>query len=239
MAVHVVDTFTTYQAIYGAPRIAKELNELGVSCSLNYVADLLKTQGLRAHNGKSFNYGGHALTMNNVADNLLKRKFDVAQPNRKWVSDITYIWVEDQWLYLATVMDLFSRKIIGWSLDDSMSVDLVTNALKMALNNREIAAGLILHSDRGTQYRSNEYIDFMRANGCEPSMSRKGNCWDNAVMESFYSRLKVELIYPRNFSSISKLKSSIFEYIEIFYNRIRRHSANDYMSPAKFEEKYA
>ena len=182
MTEHVVDTFTTYQSIYGAPRIAKELNELGISCSLNYVADLLKTQGLRAHNGKSFNYGGHALTMNNVADNLLKRKFDVGQPNRKWVSDITYIWIEEQWLYLATVMDLFSRKIVGWSLDDSMSVELVISALKMALNSREVTPGLILHSDRGTQYRSNEYMDFMRANGCEPSMSRKGNCWDTETI---------------------------------------------------------
>ena len=239
MIEQVADTFDTFKARYGALRITEELNALGVSCSHNYVAELLKTQGLRAHNGKSFNYGGHALTMNNVADNLLKRKFDVAQPNLKWVSDITYIWVEEQWLYLATVMDLFSRKIIGWSLDDSMSVDLVVNALKMAYERRELTPGLIIHSDRGTQYRSNEYIDYMHSNGSKPSMSRKGNCWDNAVMESFYSRLKVELIYPSNFSSISELKSSIFEYIEVFYNRIRRHSANGYLSPLEFERKYA
>ena len=132
-------------------------------------------------------------------------------------------------------MDLYSRGIVGWSLDKSMTEQLVTDALSMAFARRDIEPGLIIHSDRGTQYRSQKYIDFMKTKGCKPSMSRKGNCWDNAPMESFFSRLKVELIYAEQYTSISEAKSGIFEYIEVFYNRLRRHSANGNLSPAEFE----
>ncbi len=232
----VLGTYANYKARYGAPRIAKELKALGVPCSTNTVAKILKLQGLKAHNGKAFNYGSHALTMHNVSDNLLWRRFGASRPNEKWTTDITYIWVEDQWLYLATVMDLYSRAIVGWSLDDSMTEKLVTDALTMAFERRDIEPGLIVHSDRGVQYRSQRYIDFMHRHGVKPSMSRKGNCWDNAPMESFFSRLKVELIYPEQFDSIEEAKSGIFEYIEVFYNRLRRHSALGYVSPAEFEK---
>lgn len=232
----VLDTYATFKARYGAPRIAQELKELYIPCCTNTVAKVLRLQGLKAHNGKSFNYGGHALTMHNVADNLLWRQFGASKPNEKWTTDITYIWVENQWLYLATVMDLFSRTIVGWALEDNMTEALVTKALQMSFNRREIQPGLIVHSDRGVQYRSQKYIDFMAKHGAVPSMSRKGNCWDNAPMESFYSRLKVELIYPEQFSSIEEAKSGIFEYIEIFYNRLRRHSSLGYVSPAQFEK---
>lgn len=232
----VLETYATYKARYGAPRIAKELNAIGVSCSTNTAAKILKLQGLRAHNGKAFNYGSHALTMHNVSENLLWRRFGASRPNEKWTTDITYIWVDDQWLYLATVMDLYSRSIVGWSLDESMTEKLVTDALSMAFQRRNIEPGLIVHSDRGVQYRSQRYIDFMNRHGVKPSMSRKGNCWDNAPMESFFSRLKVELIYPEQFDSIEEAKSGIFEYIEVFYNRLRRHSALGYVSPAEFEK---
>jgi putative transposase len=235
----VVEAYATYKARYGAPRIAEELNALGIPCSTNYIAKILRLQGLRAHNGKAFNYGGHALAMNNVADNLFWRNFSAKKPNEKWTTDITYIWVNDRWLYLATVMDLFSRSIVGWALDTSMTEQLITDALHMAFKRRDIEPGLIVHSDRGVQYRSQGYVDFMRRHGVTPSMSRKGNCWDNAPMESFFSRLKVELIYTEQFDSIEDAKSGIFEYIEVFYNRLRRHSAIGYVAPAEFERRAA
>ena len=231
----VVDTYSTYKARYGAPRIAKELNEIGMPCSVNYVAGIMKQQGIKARNGKAFKYSRSSEAMINVADNVLRRSFGAEKPNQKWTTDITYIWVKDQWLYLATVMDLYSRSIVGWSLDTHMTETLVQHALEMAFNRRTIRPGLIIHSDRGVQYRSTQYIDFMRARGCVQSMSRKGNCWDNAPMESFFSRLKVELIYAEQYQSIEEAKSGIFEYIEIFYNRLRRHSALGYISPAEFE----
>lgn len=232
----VKSTFEEFEAAYGAPRITDELNALGHRCSLNVIAKIMQENGMLARNGKGFNYGGHALAMSNVADNLLWRDFNAERPNQKWVTDITYIWVEQRWLYLATVMDLYSRRIVGWHLGDDMTVDLVTKAMKMALANRNVSPGLIVHSDRGTQYRSNEYVGFLESNGITRSMSRKGNCWDNAAMESFYSRLKVELIYAKNYRSIDAARSGIFAYIEIFYNRKRRHSANDGVSPVVFEE---
>ncbi|MEH6626145.1 MAG: IS3 family transposase [Motiliproteus sp.] len=239
MEEQVLDTFETYKARYGAPRIAKELNALGVPCSLNYVADILRRKGIRARNGKAFKYSPCTEAMTGVAENLLRRRFNAEHPNQKWTTDITYIWVKNQWLYLATVMDLYSRSIVGWALDTSMTEQLITDALKMAFKRREIEPGLIIHSDRGVQYRSNRYRGLMEKHGCRPSMSRKGNCWDNAVMESFFSRLKVELIYAEQYRSIGEAKSGIFEYIEVFYNRIRRHSALGYVSPAEFERRCA
>lgn len=235
----VRDTYEEFEAAYGAPRIARELNEQGYKCSVNYIAKIMQEQRIVARNGKAFNYGGHALTMHNVADNLLWRDFTTERPNQKWVTDITYIWVGNQWLYLATVMDLYSRKIIGWSFDESMTVELITEAMQMAIDARGVSPGLIVHSDRGTQYRSNEYVGYLERHGIKRSMSRKGNCWDNAVMESFYARLKVELIYAKNYQSIEAARSGIFSYIEIFYNRKRRHSSNDGVSPVEFEERAA
>lgn len=239
MKQHVADTWATFKARYGAPRIAEELCALNIPCSVNYVAELLRMQGLKARNGKRFTYGGHPLAMNNVSDNLLWRKFGAAGPNQKWTTDITYIWVEKKWVYLATVMDLYSRSIVGWALDSQMTEQLITSALQMAFDRRNIEPGLIIHSDRGVQYRSQKYIDFMRRHGAQPSMSRKGNCWDNAPMESFFSRLKVELIYAEQFESTQEVKSAVFEYIEVFYNRLRRHSALGYVSPAEFERNAA
>lgn len=239
MKQHVADTWASFKARYGAPRIAEELRALDLPCSVNYVAELLRIQGLKARNGKRFTYGGHPLTMNNVSDNLLWRHFGASGPNQKWTTDITYIWVDKKWVYLATVMDLYSRSIVGWALDSQMTEQLITSALQMAFDRRDIEPGLIIHSDRGVQYRSQKYIDFMRRHGARPSMSRKGNCWDNAPMESFFSRLKVELIYAEQFESTQDVRSAVFEYIEVFYNRLRRHSALGYVSPAEFERNAA
>ncbi len=239
MQERVKQTYEEFEAAYGAPRLAKELTELGYPCSVNYVAKIMSEQGIRARNGKGFRYSRHSLAMNNVSDNLLWRNFAASKPNEKWTTDITYIWVKDQWLYLATVMNLFSRKIVGWSLDTSMTERLIKDAMKMAFSNRKLEPGLIVHSDRGLQYRAQSYIDYLTSNKCQISMSRKGNCWDNAPMESFFSRLKVELIYAKNYRTIEEAKSGVFAYIEIFYNRKRRHSANDGMSPVAYEEKAA
>jgi putative transposase len=235
----VKETYEEFEAAYGAPRITEELNALGYPCSENYIARIMAEQGIRARNGKGFKYSRHSLTMNNVSDNLLWRNFHADKPNEKWTSDITYIWVESKWLYLATVMDLYSRLIVGWSFGESMTEALIEDALTMACDRREVKPGLIVHSDRGVQYRSQQYVDCLNQKGFQISMSRKGNCWDNAPMESFYSRLKVELIYAKNYQSIDEARSGIFSYIEVFYNRKRRHSANGGVSPVAFEERAA
>jgi len=235
----VIETFEQFEAIYGAPRITEELNALGLPCSENFIAKIMAEQGIRARNGKGFKYSQKGLSMNNVSDNLLWRDFSADKPNQKWTSDITYIWVKNKWLYLATVMDLYSRRIIGWSFGETMTVELIEQALTMAFDSRNATPELIVHSDRGVQYRAQKYIDRLMNKGCRISMSRKGNCWDNAPMESFFGRLKVELVYAKNFQSIDEARSCIFSYIEIFYNRKRRHSANGGISPAMFEENAA
>ncbi|MFA0792572.1 IS3 family transposase, partial [Microbulbifer echini] len=152
---------------------------------------------------------------------------------------ITYIWVLERWLYLAVVMDLYSHRIVGWAFDSQMTDELTRRALKMALERRQIKPGLIVHSDRGGQYRSQKYQDLLSESKYKPSMSRQANCWDIAAMESFFSRLNVELVYAGTFESEEQAKSEVFEYIEIFYNRVRRHSALGYVSPAEYERNYA
>lgn len=235
----VVELFAEYKARYGAPRLAHELKDAGLPCSKNFVANIMRYRGIRARNGKGFHYRPASPTMINVEENRLRRRFHAEAPNQKWVTDITYIWVKGSWAYLATVMDLYSRAIVGWKLDTSMNEKLVLDTLTMAFSRREVNPGLIIHSDRGVQFRSVKYLDLVRSSGCLPSMSRQGNCWDNAVMESFYSRLKVELIYAEQYGSMEEVRSGIFEYIEIFYNRKRRHSALGNISPAEFERRCA
>jgi transposase InsO family protein len=170
---------------------------------------------------------------------LSQRGFVAEKPNQKWVSDITYIKVGRLWLYLAVAMDLFSRKIVGWSLDKHMRDDLIIEALTMATHTGDIPDNALIHSDRGVQYRSNRYQEMLQDYGFRCSMSRQGNCWDNAVMESFFSRLKVELIYAENYTAVEEARAGIFEYIELFYNQTRRHSAIDYISPNQYERKYS
>jgi len=223
---------------YGAPRLTAELNAQGIRCSKNHVATLLREQGLRARNGKGFRYRPRWEAMTNVAENLLKRNFEAPAPNHKWVSDITYIKVGRNWIYLAAVLDLFSRKIVGWALDRHIREGLVLDALEMALSRRKIKTGPLLHSDQGVQYRANEYQDALKHHGIRCSMSRKGNCWDNAVMESFFSRFKVELIYPENYKTMDEARAGIFEYIEMFHNRQRRHSTLGQISPLAYEQRF-
>ena len=232
----VIATYHEFKSRYGAIRITRELNEKGFSCSLNHVADLLRKAGLKAKNGKGFKYHKSNHGLYNVSANVLRRNFTADKPNEKWVTDITYIYVNSEWLYLSVVMDLFSRAIVGWALDTQMTDTLICSAFEMALSRRETSDGLLVHSDQGVQYRSNWYQSKLLSNGCQISMSRRGNCWDNSVVESFFSRLKVELIFGEKFSTLEHAKREIFEYIEIFYNRQRRHSANGYISPMQFEQ---
>jgi len=229
--------FEKFKKRYGAIRLTVELNETDIPCSLNHVAKLMREQQLRARNGKRFRYLPRVEAQSHVADNLLQRQFGATEPNLKWVSDITYIKVGRIQLYLAVVMDLYSRKIIGWALDSHMREELIIDAFSMATSLREIQPETIIHSDRGVQYRANKYQQLLLDNKIHCSMSRKGNCWDNAAMESFFSRLKVELIYAENYRTIDEAQAGIFEYIELFYNSVRRHSAIGYMSPNDFEAK--
>ena len=231
-------TYYGFKKRYGAPRLTIELNAQGIDCSLNHVAALLKERGLRARNGKGFRYSPRTEAMTNVNANILRRDFAASAPNLKWVSDITYIKVGRTWLYLAAVMDLFSRKIVGWALDRHMQESLILEALNMAASHRKIKPDALIHSDRGVQYRGNEYQNALTGHGLQCSMSRKGNCWDNAVMESFFSRLKVELIYAESYKQVDDARSGIFEYIEIFHNRARRHSALGYVSPHVYEQQF-
>jgi transposase InsO family protein len=220
---------------YGAPRLAVELSARGIGCSTNYVAKLLRERKLKALNGKGFRYERAVESMSQVKQNMLARDFTSDGPNRKWVSDITYIRVGRGWAYLAVVLDLFSRTVVGWALDTHVRETLILEALTMAAARRELSPELLLHSDRGVQYRGNEYQQRLEDLGIVASMSRKGNCWDNAVMEAFFARLKVELIYPENYRTVEELRTGLFEYIEIFHNRQRRHSALGYDNPAHYE----
>lgn len=233
------DTFTRLKSRYGSPRLTIELNAQGVSISENTVAKMMRDQGLKARNGKGYKYFPSVLARNHVSDNLLNRNFKATKPNEKWVSDITYIKVEKGYVYLAVIMDLFSRKIIGWALDGTMTNQLIIDALDMALKSREVEPGLILHSDRGVQYRSGEYQHLLLSEGIRPSMSRKGNCWDNAAMEAFFSRFKVEALYAEEINTKKEAYCCAFEYIEMFYNSRRRHSALGYKSPNSVEREYA
>jgi putative transposase len=220
---------------YGSPRIHKELNENGVKCSLNRVARIMKQEGARAivpRKYKATTDSKHSLP---VAPNLLKQDFDIKESNKVWLADITYISTIEGWLYLAAIMDLGCRRIKGWSMSNRLTKELALDALKMAICNNPNSSGVIHHSDRGSQYASADYQKLLKSNGLISSMSRKGNCWDNAPMESFFHTLKTEWVYSFKYNTRQEAKASLFEYIEIFYNRQRRHSALHYMNPCQYE----
>jgi putative transposase len=235
----VIEIYHQYKRRYGAPRITRELNAKGITCSLNHVATLLREAGLKARNGKRFKTSKSNSGLYNVSRNLLERNFTATRPNEKWVTDITHILIKGGWVYLSAFMDLYSRAIVGWAVDGQMTEALINSALDMALSRRQIEDGLIVHSDQSVQYRTTCYQKKLRNLGCEISMSRRGDCWDNAAIESFFSRLKVELIFTEKFTTLEYIRSELFQYIEIFYNRQLRHSANGYISPMQFESQNA
>jgi putative transposase len=223
---------------YGSPRMAPELKARGHECSENTVAKLMREHGIRARAPKRFirtTDSNHRLP---VADNLLGRDFDPTGPNESWCADITYIPTREGWLYLAVVEDLFSRRIVGWSMAETMESRLVVDALEMAIARRRPGAGLLAHSDRGSQYASDHYQRALAAEGIVCSMSDVGQCWDNAPVESFFGSLKRELAPDEMFATREQARAEIFEYLEVFYNRVRRHSALGYVSPDEFERTY-
>lgn len=195
----------------------------------------MQTHGIAAERKRRFMVTTDSRHRLPVAENKLNQEFSASRSNEKWVTDITYIWTREGWLYLAIVMDMFSRKVVGWSMQETMEKKLVIHALTMALKARQPPQGLLHHSDRGSQYASAAYQKLLRDRQITCSMSRKGNCYDNAVMESFFATLKQELVYQREYASRQQAKQDIFEYIEVFYNRRRRHSALGYVSPQEFE----
>ena len=220
---------------YGSPRITIELNVLGYKISRITVAKYMKQLGLYSKLSKKFKITTDSKHNYLVVENVLNRQFLVSQPSKAWVSDITYIHTKEGFLYLTTIMDLYDRKIIGWSLSDGMSTNETTLASwKMAIRNRNITTGLIFHSDRGVQYANNKFANVLESYKITRSMSGKGNCWDNAVAESFFKSLKTELIYGNKLITKEQMKLQIFEYIEIWYNQKRRHSALNYMTINEF-----
>ena len=224
---------------YGSPRMRDELVARGFGCGANRVARLMRVYGIRAKQTRRYRPTTDAQHAYPVAPNRLDRQFTVAGPNRVWASDITYIWTREGWLYLAVVLDLFSRRIVGWHLHRRLTAPLALEALHTALRTRRPASGWLHHSDRGSQYASCDYQRTLNAHGGRCSMSRTGNCWDNAVVESFFHSLKVERIRHRHYRTRAEAYADVHDYIERFYNRIRRHSTLGNVSPVMYELQHA
>lgn len=221
---------------YGSPRITKELLRQGYRVGHNKVARLMRKHGLGAKQRRKYRSTTDSNHDYPVAPNIVARNFDIAEPDKVWVSDITYIPTAEGWLYLCIILDLYSRKIVGWAMGKRMQAGLVVSAMLMAVMNRKPSEGLIFHSDRGSQYCSKKVRRIIDKHKLRQSMSRKGNCWDNAVAESFFKTLKGELFGHCAFSNRNAARSEIFEYIEVFYNRIRLHSSLEYVSPEVYEQ---
>jgi putative transposase len=238
LTAEVTEIHAQVKARYGSPRIHAELVGRGHECCVNTVARIMREAGIAAKTKRKFRQttdSNHALP---VAANVLDRQFDPEEPNTSWVADVTYIPTREGWLYLAVVEDLFSRMVVGWSMDATMTSRLVVDALEMALAHRLTLKGsssLVAHSDRGSQYASEHYQRRLAEERITCSMSRRGDCWDNAPMESFFASLKKELVHDEDYATRDEAKASIFEYIEAFYNRVRRHSALGYVAPVQYE----
>ena len=220
---------------YGSPRITEDIHANGTKCGKNRVARLMKVHGIIAKAKKKFKATTNSKHNLPVAENLLNQDFVAEKPNTVWVSDITYIWTLEGWLYLAVILDLYSRQVVGWAMSDKLTANFVIKALHQAIGRRNPVRGCILHSDRGVQYASADFRDVLNSHGFIQSMSRKGNCYDNAVAESFFHTLKIEHVYDYRYETRAEAIQSVFEYIEVFYNRQRRHSAIGYRSPVSFE----
>jgi len=219
----------------GSPRIFADFKEAGIACSEKRIARLMRLAEIRAVLPKRFVVTTDSDHEMPVATNLLDRTFDAEKPDTRWTADITYVWTRQGWLYLAVILDLFSRRIVGWAMDQSIDRSLVLSALDMAIAGRNPSQDMLCHSDRGSQYASDDYQKRLKEAGIVCSMSRKGNCWDNAPTESFFASLKKEMVYRTRFETRAQARAAIFEWIEVWYNRKRRHSAIGYISPDAFE----
>lgn len=225
------------QESYGSPRIHEELVRQEIKVSRQRVARLMRDNGIQSKIRKKYKCTTDSKHNLRIAPNLLNREFKVDRPSKVWVSDLTYIDTKEGWLYLTIVLDLYDRKVIGWALSETMEAEETTiAALKMALNNRSVGEKMTFHSDRGSQYACDDFIEILDDHDIIQSMSRKGNCWDNAVAESFFKSIKVECIYRKEYEFIYQAKVDVFNYIEIWYNRKRRHSSIGYATPIEMEQ---
>ena len=220
---------------YGSPRIHRDLRAQGVRISRHRVARVMRLHGIRGICRRRTTWRSRTGSSEVIAANVLQRDFTASRPNQKWVGDITYVATQEGWLYLAVLVDLYSRRIVGWAMGGRVTTALTRTALTMAVQQRQVGGGLLHHSDRGSQYAAQDYQRRLTVQGFQCSMSRPGNCWDNAVVESFFASLKTELIYRRRFQTRQDAQTAIFEYIEGFYNQRRRHSTLGYLSPVEFE----
>lgn len=236
LLVHIKNIYYTHKGNYGSPRITSELEDMNIECGHNRVAKLMKENNIVAKTKKKYKSTTKSKHDKPVAPDLLNKNFSAPEKNQIWTSDITYIWTKEGWLYLAVVLDIFSRKIVGWALEKYLKKELVTKALLRALSERRPEYGLIFHSDRGVQYASIEVRDILSDNEILQSMSEKGNCYGNAITESFFHTLKGEHICWETYETREVARMSIFKYIEMYYNRKRKHSSIGYMSPEKFEQ---
>jgi putative transposase len=229
-------SFAASDSTYGSRRVLRDLREWGETCSLNRVARLMRTAGLAARGKRRRRPAADDRPQQNtIAPNLLQREFNAVSPNQKWLADFTYVWTAEGWLYVAAVLDLYSRRIVGWSMKEDMTAQLVIDALLMAIWRRGKPQELLHHSDQGTQYTSEDFQRVLAASGITCSMSRRGDCWDNAAMESFFSTMKFERVARKSYLTRDQARADIFDYIERFYNPRRRHSTLGYLSPVKFE----
>lgn len=240
LLVRIRESFALSHDTYGSPRIWKDLTVAGERCGENRVARLMQGAGIRAH-AKPRRAPGDVGSRpeHSIAPNMLERDFEAAGPNRKWAADFTYIWTGEGWLFLAVVIDLFSRRVVGWSMQPTMTAQLVIDALIMALWRRGKPAQLLHHSDQGSQYTSEDFQRLLSAEGITCSMSRRGDCWDNSAVESFFASLKKERVHRKTYTTRDEARSDVFDYIESFYNPRRRHSTLGQVSPAEFERNHA
>jgi putative transposase len=221
---------------YGSPKIHGELRRRGTRCGRKRVARLMRKDGLKAKTMRKFKATTNSKHTLPVAENLLDRDFRPSEPNKAWAADITYVWTNEGWLYLAVVIDLYSRAVVGWSMSERMTRTLVMDAFKLAIKRRNPAPGLIHHSDRGSQYASGDFQKLLEKHGATCSMSRKGNCWDNAPAESFFALLKRGVVFHNQYQTRAQARQSLFEYIERFYNRRRIHSSLGYRTPYEVDQ---
>jgi putative transposase len=223
---------------YGSPRIHRDLRTQGFpSISRHRVARLMRLHGIRGVCRRRATWRSHSVSSEVLAENVLQRQFHATQPNQKWAGDITFVATREGWLYVAVLLDLYSRRVVGWAMGARITTALTHAALTMAVHQRQVVRPLLHHSDRGSQYTAGQYQQGLTRYGLQCSMSRPGNCWDNAVVESFFASLKTELVYRRQFQNRPEAQTAIFAYIEGFYNRRRRHSTLGYLSPVEFEQR--
>ena len=239
IGVQLQAAFARSGRCYGSRRLQVALRDQGISLGRHRVRNLMRTHGLRATWRRKFIHTTDSRHSLPTADNVLDRQFEPAAPNQAWVSDITYLRTRSGWLYLAAVMDLYSRKIVGWAMAPAMPAQLVCSALQMAITQRNPAPGLIVHSDRGSQYASDAHRALLERHQLRASMSRKGNCWDNAVMERFFLNLKMERVWQRDYANHAEAQRDVVDYIVGFYNNVRLHSKLGYLPPTDYERKMA